>query len=162
MEEKPRHSAADAEGASPDESRGADGAAMTYTIEADAKRGFLLVTIRGRATTDGFASLSRDLWAHPLWQQGMNLLLDHRPLDSTRLTSQAIRRISLTRPDPADPLPLRRIATVVETDLGFGLTRMWDFYSDRERNHEHRIFRSFEEAKRWLEEDPPAGATERK
>lgn len=162
MEEAPRPTAADAEGTRPDEIRDGQEASMKHSIEADPKHGFLVVTTRGRATAEGFARMSRDLWAHSSWQEGMNLLLDHRPLDSTGLTSKEIRLISMTRPEPAGPSPFRRIATVVETDLGFGLTRMWDFYTDRDETREHRIFRSMEEAKGWLKESPPPAPEERK
>jgi len=133
---------------------GSDDSRMSYTIEVQGEPEYLCATTRGRASGEGFARMSRDLWAHPAWLRGMNLLLDHRPLDSTQLTSLEIRQISRVRPDPPDPRPSRRIATVVETDLGFGLTRMWDFFADGDGNREHRIFRTFEEAQRWLQESP--------
>lgn len=133
---------------------------MSHTIEVNSELGYLHVTTRGRASGDGFVRMSQELWAHPAWLQGFNLLLDHRPLDSRHLTSLEIRQISNARPDSPDGGAFRRIASVVETDLGFGLTRMWDFFTDGDSSREHRIFRSIEEAQCWLKESSDATSTE--
>lgn len=123
---------------------------MNHGIQFNTEEGYALVVTGGKADADGFVRLMRELWEHPAWPAGVNLLIDHRALDSTGLTAADIQQIARIRESHRGRMPFRRIASVVETDLGFGLTRMWDFYTDHDQTREHRIFRSIDEAKRWV------------
>jgi hypothetical protein len=132
---------------------------MNYTFEFDNHRGYVLVTTSGKASIDGFQRMHRDMLAHPGWNGNLNLLSDHRQLDSHEISAEDVQHMSLWRAD-LKQLPDRiRIATVVETDLGFGLMRMWEGLTEGFLRADRRIFRSLEEAKAWLEE-PRGDATE--
>lgn len=124
---------------------------MDTTFEFHPEKGYVVMTTSGKAEVAGFIQSNHDMVAHPEWKPGMNLLLDHRQLNSNELGSEEVRKLAssgfvfkgLTRET--------RIATVVETRLGFGLMRMWEAYVENESPTHHRIFETPEEAAQWLE-----------
>lgn len=126
---------------------------MQYTIEFDIEKRYAIITTSGKATVEGFLELHHGRVNHPAWTGGMNLLLDHRQLDSTALSTMEVQRLAALGLQPGELSRPEKIATVVETDLGFGLTRMWEGYVESRGTTNHRIFRSLEAAKKWIEED---------
>lgn len=127
---------------------------MDHTIEFDPDRRYVVITTSGQASMDGFQRMHRDMVAHPNWKAGMNLLMDHRALDSSRMAGQDVERIALWRSGLSKLNGTSKIAAVVETDLGFGLMRMWHSHIEGFIPAEFRIFRSLDGARQWLAEAP--------
>ncbi len=125
---------------------------MNYVFEFIQEKAYVIVTTSGKAEVDGFRLLNREMVGHQLWEKGMNVLFDHRKLDSTQLGSEEIQRLASSSFVFRGLRKNLKMATVVETGLGFGLTRMWEAYVENESPSNHKIFRSLEDAKRWLEE----------
>jgi hypothetical protein len=123
---------------------------MTHEIEIDEKNSLVIARTSGKASVEGFDRLRKELWNLPAWRQDMKLLLDHRALDSRGLDTAQIRQIAAAGGLFGEMRGAVRIASVVETDLGFGLVRMWDSYAGTRSGVEHQVFRSTDEARTWL------------
>lgn len=136
-------------------------AAMDHDIQFHPQAGYVQLTTSGEASVEGFQRMHREMIAHERWRRGLNLLMDHRRLDSTGLRGTDVQRMSMWRGDLRNLPDGVKIATVVETDLGFGLMRMWETLTEGVLRAEHRIFRSLDEAKEWLEAAAGSGAGSR-
>lgn len=123
---------------------------MEHTIQFDAEGGYVLLTTSGKASIEGFQRMHREMVSHPEWSRNIHLLMDHRGLDSREVSAEDVQHMALWRTDLKKLSDHIRIATVVETDLGFGLMRMWETLTEGIVRAEHRIFRSMDEAKAWL------------
>lgn len=135
---------------------------MDHGFEFLPAEGYVVITTSGQASMDGFQQMHRDMVAHPGWKPGFNLLMDHRALDSSRMAGQDVERIALWRSGLSELAGTSKIAAVVETDLGFGLMRMWHSHIEDFIPAEFRIFRSLDGARQWLTEEPGIRPTAKK
>jgi hypothetical protein len=126
---------------------------MNYTLELDPRKRYLTITTAGEANVEDFRELYLNLSQHPLRSVETHLLFDHRQLDSGDVSSDEVKALASGNPLYRTVSKKVKIATLVETGLGFGISRMWESYAERELRASHRIFRSQEEAVAWLEED---------
>ncbi|MBW2287885.1 MAG: hypothetical protein JRG80_05145 [Deltaproteobacteria bacterium] len=94
---------------------------------------------------DGDSALRNDPEFDPAYFQ----LLDLREADGSEVTAVGIRALA-SRP-PLFTSSARR-ALVVQTDLGFGMGRMFELLREG-KSGEVRVFRSLEEACDWLDLD---------
>jgi hypothetical protein len=107
-----------------------------------------VITTHGTATPDGLNAYLTDLAADPRWKQGMTLLIDHRALDWSDITTADLRarahRVA-TMPEAAHPT---HVALVVGETVAFGLMRMFSTFVD---DHiERGVFYDIAEAYAWL------------
>jgi len=94
---------------------------------------------------DGDSALRNDPEFDPAYYQ----LLDLREADGSEVTAAGVRALA-SRP-PLFTSSARR-AIVVETNLGFGMSRMFELLREG-KSGEVRVFRSLEEACDWLDLD---------
>ena len=124
-----------------------DGSEITIDVE----RRRLLLSFRGLLT--GEAMISQLHREEPVYSQypSFDRLNDLSEADmggvtpeALRLLQEAVRRVDLRVGFSG------RVAIVAPTDLAFGLTRMFQLGGDT-RESPQRVFRSAEEAHRWLD-----------
>ena len=77
------------------------------------------------------------------------LIIDETAVTSLDLTGEQIRTIKRQDDRLALVLPEMVTAVVVPSDLGFGMTRMWEMLTERP-GWSVRAFRSMAEAEAWL------------
>ena len=110
----------------------------------------LVVRTSGAASAAGSAALDRELVKHPLYRQGMPVLIDNRELDMSEMTSTSVRASSSLMRGFSKKWARGRWAFVVATDLAFGMGRMWQTYTQDGVEAEIQMFRSMDEAREWL------------
>lgn len=109
-----------------------------------------LLTVRASAGTDEEALLdyARRIAGDPDVPAARDELVDLRAIDASRVSSAGLRRLAgvFEKAEVGEP---GRIAIVAATDLGFGLSRMYQAFRSDSMS-EIRVFRELEEAWRWL------------
>jgi hypothetical protein len=127
---------------------------MQYEIEWGGDPEHLTVITRGRATAEGLDAWVQEVLSDRRYRRGMGVLVDHRALDWTTMTTQDLRRrAGLFSRDDARIGPTRA-ALVAGRPVDYGLMRMVAAYLGERAAFHAEIFYSFDEAREWLRLDP--------
>ncbi len=118
---------------------------LDYHIDVENRR--VEVVIEGDLADPDLSDGNERLREDPDFRSEYDQLLDLSGATGESLSSGAVRR--LARGEPIFSVRSRR-AIVVASDLGFGLARMFQTLRKDEAG-EIEIFRSVDEARRWLE-----------
>lgn len=125
---------------------------MIGTIEKRVypEKSLTVLTVRGAVSADEFSRIIREFYeTGPLTEKVLcdltDSALDHLRSDEVVGISRTPRHLPETRISG-------KTAIVAPTDLAFGLARMYEFSSDPvEAPFVVRVFRTMEEARKWLE-----------
>lgn len=121
---------------------------MSISYRVDPESGIVYVTTSGTPS----AREQRDLWGSlggiTSTDAPLRLLDDRRGLESFAEPSE-VREASAFAAKFVEALRGARIATVVPQEVAFGMSRMFQAYSDP-LPLEHRAFYDYDEAERWL------------
>jgi len=120
-------------------------------IAFDTERGIAVITPAGQVTADGLIRAFVEMVEHPDFRPDMHSLWDMRQSVIGKMTAADMSRIA--RFISARYGPLRqgaRVAIVADTDVGFGLSRMYEMMSEGVLPARVRSFRSLSEAEEWL------------
>lgn len=130
---------------------------MEYEIEFEG--GLARVTAWGKALDEvGFVAFLRELVAHPRWELGLPVLVDYLRVDARELALDAVAKIAdATRAERR--LERSRCAFVVESTLGYGLTRQYEGRLGSD-SLQTAVFLDLVSAERWLRESLGSGAAE--
>jgi hypothetical protein len=122
---------------------------MTHEFQFEPDANFVYIRCRGTATAAGYAALDRDLIEHPLMKKDIDVLFDERELDLSEYSAEDVRANAEHAKSGSARWGNGRWAFVAETDLGYGVGRMWEMQAE-DGIAKHRIFRSIDEAREWL------------
>lgn len=78
-------------------------------------------------------------------------LCDYTEIDQIDISSDEIRMLASQDENAAKINPKMIIAVVGKEDIVFGLSRMWQAYTD-ETSFETNVFRNIEDARKWISE----------
>ncbi len=123
---------------------------MMHRIEIDPRGTAFTITTDGQGNVDGIIAFLDDIVAHPRWRPGLNILLDHRRLDIAPITVEGIDRVSGYFQTLSHKLGDGKISLVMNRDIDFGIARAWELVTREYVDMEIGVFRSIEEARRWL------------
>jgi hypothetical protein len=124
---------------------------MQIDRQIDAVARVIILKVNGSLGDQELLSLAGLLENAPEIGSDFSLLIDLRQANGENVTSVGVRALA------ARPLVLSsasRRAVVVPSDLGFGMARMYDMLSDS-RGGATRVFRDYDEARRWVETGVP-------
>jgi len=121
---------------------------ITYRI--DTKNKIVYTTASGELTDDHLLEHKQKLIQDPLFQPGMKELSDARTVTELKVTNAGI--VKFAKQDEADSglLDGYRLAIVVDSDLTFGMARMYEALT-KESLPGLRVFRDLGEAQQWLQ-----------
>jgi hypothetical protein len=122
---------------------------MSVNHEIDSERRIIFVTVRGEFRDEDLLSIYDRLRAEPKLEPDFGLLIDLRHAAGRSVTMSGVQTL-IKRPLLLSPGARRAI--VVETDLGFGMSRMYEL-SRGDLVQTIRVFRDVEKAERWLGEE---------
>ena len=108
------------------------------------------VRAEGTATRAYMLVLLRKLQRHSDWKSGMDLLLDYRELDLTRLSFDHVFDQARMVDGTSAAEDFGKIAHVVSRDLEFGIIRSWEMLAGPEVASRTRCFRAMDDAEAWL------------
>ena len=78
-------------------------------------------------------------------------ICDFRSAEIVDISQEEVRQLAMQDKIAFAINPAMRIAIVVKTDLGYGLSRMWETLAHQSRL-ETMVFKDLKEAKRWIRE----------
>ncbi len=123
---------------------------MSVQTTIDTTTGIITHTVVGDLMVEDIWEAFAVRTNHPDFKPGMSVLWDLREGNASSLTFDDIRRIA-----GQNKARLRksgvpyRVAFLAPRDIEFGLSRMYEMFSDASLV-ENRVFRTLEEARRWL------------
>ena len=126
---------------------------MPITHRYDPQKEALYGEMKGEFTSEEYRSALSAIASSTSHSPSIRSIWDLRELDFTKVTPQLVRacvevRSSFPKRHPA------KIAFVVDDDLGFGMTRMFEIVGDQ-LGDATKVFREFFDAELWLLQEQP-------
>lgn len=121
---------------------------MPTSYEIDSERRIIVVTVRGELRDEDLLEIHERLRTEPKLDPDFGVLIDLRSASGRDVTMGGVQDL-IARPLLFSPQAHRAI--VVRSDLGFGMSRMYELLR-RDLTETIRVFRDVEEARRWLDE----------
>jgi len=122
---------------------------MHWHHEVDIPNRVVRARVEGTLTDADLIECDNALRNDPDFDPAYRLLLDLTSADWDAVTANGVRALAARPPLFASSA---RRALVVHSDLGFGMSRMFELLRES-RPDEFRVFRSIEEAAAWLDLD---------
>jgi hypothetical protein len=131
---------------------------ITYEIDHDRK--LVHARITGTLTRDDAFQYQQHVWSLPE-VRGYNQLIDASEMGHVDIpfpSADAMRELSALAASMDDPEARTRFAIVATSAFAYGLARMYATYRalDPRSTRVVSVFRSVEDATKWLESDEPA------
>ena len=110
------------------------------------------ITTTGDAILQGYYDFTEAVLGHEEWKPGGLILLNHTKLNTGPLTIDDVQAIANIAGQYREQLGTAKVAIVVDRDLDYGMTRMWQVLVERHTtSHDSaKIFRNRDEALAWL------------
>ena len=119
---------------------------MTHAFEIDIEHGVLRESFVGTVDGNVLKEANTEISANPSFQKGLNFLTDLRRAKITMGYEEMLRHVS-NLPDHG----IRKQAFIVDSDVGFGMARMFEMLSENTGLYdESRVFKNLEEGLEWL------------
>ncbi len=122
---------------------------MPVGYRIDSEAGVVFVRGEGAITCADLERYCVGVVRDPAYRAGMHELADFRGARDGGLTPGDLYKLRDLNKSLADQLAPSRLAYVVDSDLGFGLARMFGALSE-ESPVDHAVFRELKEARAWL------------
>lgn len=123
---------------------------MALQYEVDVARGIVRVILSGDADLQSdFEGGVAPFVHHPDFRPGMPSLWDATRLRTTEVSGEFLRKLASRNQEVADLRGRARAAIVTSTDLHYGLSRIYQAYTDFP-HLEVAVFRNVQEAEAWL------------
>ena len=119
---------------------------MTVTIQIEPKTGLGICTCSGILKIDDAINGAKSLWQTQDWL-GKAAVWDFREAHFD-MSSSEIEQLAQFILHHQPSIPPSKMAFVAQSDLEFGLSRVFEAYRQDERT-DFRVFRDFEEALEW-------------
>jgi hypothetical protein len=129
---------------------------MEHTIRWGGPVEDVYVRTSGQASLEGLNRFIQDVLGDERWRPGMRVIIDHRELDWTAMTTAALRARVDSVAAESERIGKVRVATVVARTLDYGLQRMMQAYWGERFDPvvTEGIFYTVEEARAWLGQPP--------
>ena len=122
---------------------------MEHVIEMRASPRRIVVRTGGSATYEGFVRLIAELLAPPYVELDVPVVVDMRMLDMRSLPTDSIRDLAIELWEQRSRLKPLRHALVVNEEVTFGLSRLFEQFMAGQSPVTFRVFYSLEDAERW-------------
>jgi hypothetical protein len=127
---------------------------MSVTVIIDKEKKLAICAAYGVVTNGDGPEMQRQLAAHPDFDPRFSQLLDMTQVIKLEIDADVVRKLAeSTVFDPA-----ARRAFVADSDAVYGFSRMFEILLETTGAGGIKVFRSREEALRWLEQDLPDSA----
>jgi hypothetical protein len=122
---------------------------VDFEIEFAEEPPHVTVTTWGAVDADGMVRYREQLLADPRFSPGKTILGDHTRLDTSAFTSEDVRRLAQRIATLDDEIAASAVAMVVSSPANFGLSKMWQVFTDADPSRLHAFY-SRDEAIAWL------------
>ncbi len=118
-------------------------------VEIDTELAIVVVDVGKVTQLSDLQDAVLAMLGHPEHIDGMDTIFDFRQADLTFATKEIIEAYARWLA-PYLPRIAKRVATVVQRDLEFGIVRMWNTHAEGISDQQRMIFRDMESAREWL------------
>ena len=125
---------------------------MEFEISFVKEKSYFIIKTSGDTTPDDVEASLKQVFNSPYWSNGTHILYDNRLENLHNLSSDDVQKISLKFTQFNDKLENSKIALVMPNDIAFGLARMWEIYTENTASFRTNVFRSMDDAIKWIEE----------
>jgi len=123
---------------------------MKYTLIFDNALSCLIISANGPATVQDILAFVHEALNDDRWRSGMNAIVNYSQAELDALTSSEIHTLANAVEGLKEEIGAGRIAHVVSRTVDFGMLRMWENLVEDHVHFDYRIFRSMDNARRWL------------
>jgi hypothetical protein len=123
-------------------------------IQVDIQDGLRRCRFEGEVDDDSLVDSLRRLWTDGSYDPSLPELYDFRGIRAGEVTTQGVRAVASLNRKLHPKAPPVRVAFVVDHDLGFGLSRMYQPYVHDDRGDNIRVFRDEAQALAWIRGKP--------
>lgn len=124
---------------------------MKFEINFTELPEYVYIQTEGKASVSGFRELLTALVENPAWTTGAKQIVDHRKLETRKLTSEDMWKIKDIVETHAKKLGYGYCAFVVKETLGYAFSRMYELIGGDEIHQKVKVFYAIDEAAKWLE-----------
>ncbi len=114
---------------------------------------YVLIQTGGNAAVQDFDDLLKKLVDAPKWKTGTRQLVDHRKLNMESLNADDMHAIKDIVERYTNKLGRGRCAFVVNSRIGFGISRMYELLGGEAIHGETGVFYSIDAAAEWLQQE---------
>ncbi|MBI5062584.1 MAG: hypothetical protein HZB87_03705 [Desulfatitalea sp.] len=123
---------------------------MTVQTSIDLAAGIITHKVTGDLLLEDVQQAFAIRTGHPEFRPEMGVLWDLSEANASRMTSNDIRRIAGQNKARLKKTGVPyKVAFLAPRDIEYGLSRMYEMFADASLV-ENRVFRTLEEARRWL------------
>ncbi len=126
---------------------------MGIRYRIDGERGVIFTEAFGEVTNEEYLAHPVRLLNDPALPRPYLELYDTRRLESTDLKTEDIRRMTLGNPRVVEAMQGARVAVVAESDLSYGLGRIFQTFAEK-AGFQVWVTKDYREALRFLNQDP--------
>jgi len=127
---------------------------MNFIITHSEHKNYFLIETSGKTSINDIEKCLLQIFSDSSWKNGMHLLFDNRNEDLSELSNIEVEIIAGKFVAYNEHLKNSKIALVMCKDVSYGIGRMWEAYlSLHQAVFKTQIFRSFEDARKWIEEN---------
>jgi len=123
---------------------------MKYDLKIHLDPPYAEVVANGKATAADFEQITQELISHEDFFCGINFLHDYRDIQAGHLTLEEVRSIAVMVGSQSEVLGNGRWAILVNSDLNFGMGRMWQILVSDKVDLEIGIYREESKARNWV------------
>ena len=126
---------------------------MDFKISFAKEKGYFIIKTSGDTTPADVEASLIQVFNSPDWRTGTHILYDNRLENLDNLSADDVQMISLKFTQFNDKLKHSKIALVMPKDSAFGIGRMWENFSEYTASFKTNVFRSIDNAFKWIEEN---------
>lgn len=104
----------------------------------------------GKAAVEDFKQITHELISHPKFMTGINFLHDYRDISVGHLKLDEVKSIAVMVESNREVLGNGRWAILVDSNLNFGMGRMWELLVSDNVDLDICIYRNESKAIRWI------------
>ena len=120
---------------------------LKHKIISDLKMVYVRGT--GKVTADEIMTTGARIFTDSEWVNGFNIILDYREITELHVKTEDVKKIVAQDKRNEHLFNQSKCAIVAGSDLVFGLSRMWEAFSE-DTKIETMVFRNIEDSLRWL------------
>ena len=123
---------------------------MQYVISVHTDPNHFEIKTEGVAEVSGFNSFLSEIFEHPRWEPGADILFDHRNLILSSFRTEDVRSVSKIVTQYIAKIGNGKWAFIISGNFAYGMTRMWQIITEEKAPMEINIFKDRDEALDWL------------
>lgn len=112
--------------------------------------GILEIKTSGIFSNDDLRNMIEQILSNPKWEKNMNTIADFREVNIKKIKFKDILTTKSIHAQFSDMVGSGKIAAILNSDLGYGLSRSYEAISCRHTKSRIMTFRDYNNGMKWL------------